>query len=687
MESHMITATGVGSGLDVTGLVKQLVEAERAGSDLQLTRQSTKLNAKLSALGTLKGVVGGFQSSLAGLNNLSTYGKRAATSGNDKIFSVTADAKAIPNSYAIEVEKLASSQALASPAVADSKTTAIGTGTLTFRFGNLDYDTDTETVDGFTLNPDSKVTTLVIDESNNTLEGLMTSINKGNFGVKASIVNDGAGFRLLLASEKTGAQNSLEIAVDDMDGLDTDTGASAGLSNFAFNSQATNFSQTRAAANAEFTINGLTVTNASNHVTTAIEGVTLDLKDVSAGLVQLEVRSDTNSVVTALNTFITGYNQFTKTVTSLTSYNAASNTAGVLLGDASVRSIVGQVDGILRNAVSGIVGEFGSLAEIGLKTSATGEYSLDTDKFTKLLDSDPDSIKALFTALGVPADADIKYVGAASTTKTGVYAVDITQLADAAYYSGSGALPDFGLGNTLTLNSSNNTLRLEINGINTGDLTLTEGVYTSGDALASELQARINGSTSVVNAGTSVKVTYSADTDALTISSTVIGSSSKVQILSVGANMTADLGLAVGTGTVGHDVAGTINGVAGKGIGEVLTAQSGNNAEGLVFAINGGTTGSRGTIKFSRGIADQLNGLLTSMLAREGSLNDRIENLGEKIEAVKDKRSDMELKWQAVAERYTSQFNSLDTLLSGLKSTSTYLETQLANLPGSTFNG
>ncbi len=679
----MITATGVGSGLDVTGLVKQLVEAERAGSDLQLTRESSKLNAKLSALGTLKGVVGSFQTSLAGLNNLSSYGKRTATSSNDKIFTVTADAKAIPSSYAIEVSKLASSQALASVAVASSTTTEIGTGTLTFRFGNMDYDTLTETVDGFTLNPDSKVTTLVVDESNNTLEGLMTSINKTNFGVKASIVNDGEGFRLLLASEQTGVQNSLEISVDDSDNVDTDA---AGLSSFAFNSQASNVSQTRAAANSVFTINGLTVSNASNHITTAIEGITIDLKDVSTGPVQLDVKSDTTSIANAMGAFIAGYNQFTKTIKSLTGYNAATNTAGVLLGDASARSIVGQVDGIMRNAVAGIAGEFGSLAEIGMKTSASGEYTLDTEKFKKLLDSDPDSIKALFSALGVPTDSDIDYLGATSTTKTGTYAVDISQLADAGYYSGSAALPDFTLGNTVTLNSSNNTIRLEVNGINTGDLTLTEGAYTSGESLASELQARINGSEALVKAGTSVKVTYSAETDSLTIASATIGSSSKVKIVSVAGDMAAELGLAPGAGTVGHDVAGTIGGVAGKGIGDVLTAQSGNNAEGLLLAIKGDTLGSRGTIKFSRGIADQLNGVLTSILARDGSLTDRIENLGEKIEAVKEKKSRMELKWEAIADRYTAQFNALDSLLSTLKSTSTYLETQLENLPGSTFN-
>lgn len=682
----MITATGVGSGLDVQGLVKQLVEAERAGPDLQISRETSKLNAKLSALGTFKSVVGGFQTSLAGLNNLATYGRRTATSSNDKIFSVTADGKAAANSYAIEVSKLASAQSLASVAVAD-KAAAIGTGTLTFRFGNLDYDTDTQTVDGFALNPDSKVTTIVVDETNNTLEGLMNSINKANFGVKASMVNDGAGFRLLLSSEKSGVQNSLEISVDDLDGNDTDTGTAAGLSNFAFNGQAANFSQTRAGGDAVFSINGLTVSNSSNHITSAIEGLTIDLKDVSTGPVQLDVKSDTSSIVTALNTFITGYNQFAKTVKALTKYDAATNTAGILLGDASVRSVVGQVDNIIRNAVSGIAGEFGSLAEIGLKTTASGEYSLDTEKFKAVLDSDPDSIKALFTALGVPSDPNIKYLGAGPNTKTGSYVVNISQLSDAGYYTGNGVLPDFGTGGTLTLNSGNNTLRVEVNGIDSGDITLTEGVYSSGEALASELQARINGSTKMVQGGTSVKVTYDADTDALTITSAIIGGSSRVKIAFAAGDMNSLLGLVPGgAGVSGHDVAGTINGVAGIGIGEVLGAAANTDAEGLRLAINGGPLGDRGTVKFSRGIADQLNGLLNNLLAGDGSLNDRIGNLNERIEAVKEKKTDLDAKMVAVAARYTAQFNALDTLLAGLKSTSTYLETQLANLPGVVLN-
>lgn len=72
----MITATGLGSGLDISGLVSQLVAAERQGSDLQLDRQNAKFSSKFSALGTLKGSLATFQSTLAGLNTLSNFGKR-----------------------------------------------------------------------------------------------------------------------------------------------------------------------------------------------------------------------------------------------------------------------------------------------------------------------------------------------------------------------------------------------------------------------------------------------------------------------------------------------------------------------------------------------------------------------------------------------------------------------------------
>src|SRR5690606_23953485 len=195
----------------------------------------------------------------------------------------------------------------------------------------------------------------------------------------------------------------------DGDGNDTDVGATAGLSNFAFNASATNMTQTNAAANAIFKLNGLTVQSQDNTTSTAIPGVTLTLKDTTTTPLTLKVDADTSAAVNAFNAFITGYNQFRTTVNSLTNYNAATKTAGTLLGDFTVRSIVTQVEDILRNDVGGVNGAFTNMATIGLKTNANGTYTLDTAKFKEVLTEQPETVSKLFAALGVPTDSGISY--------------------------------------------------------------------------------------------------------------------------------------------------------------------------------------------------------------------------------------------------------------------------------------
>src|SRR5690606_32248453 len=156
----------------------------------------------------------------------------------------TAESGAVANTYSMEVSSLAQEHALASAAFDDSNSTAIGTGTMTFRFGTGDYDAGSDSRNGFALNPDSETATITIDSGNNTLTGIMNTINAGKFGVRASIVNDGTGFHLLMSSEATGDKSSLEISVADSDGNNLDAGSGNGLSNFAFNAQATNMTQT-----------------------------------------------------------------------------------------------------------------------------------------------------------------------------------------------------------------------------------------------------------------------------------------------------------------------------------------------------------------------------------------------------------------------------------------------------------
>jgi len=673
----MLTVTGLGSGLDVSSLVAQLVAGERAASDLQLNRQEINLTSKFSALGVLKGSLGGFKSAISGLNTLSSFDLKTATSSDNSIFTATATTDALPSTYSIGVSQLATSQSLASVSFADSNETAIGTGTITIRRGITDYVVGTDTYNSFTLNPDSTAANIVIDSSNNTLEGVMTAINDADIGIGASIINDGSGFRLLLSSYTTGAENSLEIAVTDDDLDNTNT---SGLSRLAFNAAATNLEQTNAAVDANFTINGLAVNSASNDVSSAIPGVSISLKQTSVSPVDLSVLANTSSVLSGVNSFIAGYNSYISTVNALSNYDQENDVAAALLGDFTLRSIGGQIDSVVRNSVAGLAGAFTSLSELGITTTASGTLVLDSGTLTTALEDNPLRVSQMFAAIAVPEDKEVAFTSSNAATAVGTYAVNVSSLATAGSMSGGTVLPDFSMGGSVVVDATNNNLTFEIDGVTTSEITLTSATYTSGEDLAAELQVQLNGAQELLDVSRSVSVSYDSGTNSFSIVSNSLGSTSAVNILAIDSTTTASLGFSVSSGVAGADIVGTINGELATGAGNVLVGDSGTAAEGLNLTITGTATGSRGNVTFTRGIANQLNSLLGSILLVDGALESRLETLQDRIDDVETRREDLESRWAEVESRFTRQFNALDSLLAGLENTSSFLELQFDSL-------
>ena len=374
----MVAATGIGSGLDIEALVTQLVAAERSPIESRLTGKEVALTAELSAFGSYKGALSLFQSSLTQLNSLSTFSQRLASSSNEDVVDISAGSKAATANYDLSITQLAKSHSLASGSYSSSSD-VVGTGTITIRFGSTDYtspDPGPESYNSFTVNPEKGVATIAIDSSNNTLEGLQDAINDADIGVSAAIVNDGSGYRLLLNSGSTGEENSIEISVDDSgDGNDLDN---AGLSAFAFNSGATNLSQTVVAQDAIFSINGLSISSSENTANNIIDGVDLTLKDVTGTApVSLNITEDQATVKEAITDFVGAYNSFIETVNNLTAYNAETGQAGALQGDFSARSITNQLRQVLSNAVEGF-GQttFSSLSQIGITTQSDGTLNV-----------------------------------------------------------------------------------------------------------------------------------------------------------------------------------------------------------------------------------------------------------------------------------------------------------------------
>jgi flagellar hook-associated protein 2 len=667
-----ISSLGIGSGLDLSSIVTGLVDAERAPTEARLSLKEEKITTQLSAFGALKSSLSIFQGSMGTLLSASSYNVKQAALSDTSVFSASITNSADIGSYAVEVSALAKSQSLATSAATaftDINDT-VGSGTLTIRFG-------TTTTGPYTFTQDTTKATQVITVSaannNTTLSGLRDYINDNDFGVQAAIVNDGSGYRLTLTSENSGAANSMEITVTD-DG-DSNNNDNAGLSQLAFNASAqTSMLQTVQAQDAALKINGLDITRETNTVTGAIDGVTLNLlKDDVGNIVSVNVTESSESLSTGIQEFVEGFNGLTNTIKTLTSYNSETQEAGILIGDATVRSISNQLSNIVSSSVSQLTGNIQSLSDIGIKTKLDGTLELDLSTLNAALASYPDEVAALFTLQGRPTDSGVSYVSAGDATQPGNYSVNVTTLASQAVFNGS-------VVNNLTIDANNDTFTIKVDGVTSNVINLTQAVYADGFDLAAHIQAQINDDAAIKAAGAGVSVAYDSVNNEFDITSLSYGSQSKLEFVAVDTNTTNDLGFSVGSGTDGNDVAGTINGLNASGNGQTLTSTTGDS-EGLAVLITSGSTGYRGGVSFSRGTATAMDELITNFLDSSGSISTRENGLTSDLEDISEQRSRLDLKISSLEARLVAQFSALDSLISQFNNTSSFLTQQLANLP------
>ena len=678
-----ISSPGLGSGLDVQGIVGRLVAAEGQPATLRLDRKEARYQAELSALGAFKSALSSFQGTLSSLTAVASFRPRTASSSDTDLLTVSATGDAAEATYSVSVEQLAQAQKLASAAFADTTSSVTGGngGTLTFRFGTYSGGT-------FTVNPERATATVTISAANSSLQGIRDAVNEADIGVTASIINDGTGNRLVFVSNYSGAANGLEITVSDDDGNDTDN---AGLSQFAYDPAATagsgkNLTETVAAQDARAVIDGLTVTSSSNTLDKAIEGVTLSLVKASPGTsVTVTVSQNTAGVVSAVEGFVNGYNDFIQTVTDLTRYDPETGESGTLIGDSLVRSIKGRVQGILVQQVSGLDGKYRSLADLGIRTQSDGTLSIDSSKLTSALDEDPDAVARVFAASAVASDTLVKPAQPGTDVRPGTYALNVTALPARGFYNGAGVLPaDFNT-NPLVIDGNNDNFTIKVDGVQSGTIALTQGSYDSGTALAAEIQARVNGDQALRDAGVSVTVTYDSANARFVVTSDRWGSASTVEFVSVDPNTAATLGFSAGAGTAGVDVAGSLGAAAGSGSGRTLSGAG--DAEGIEVDVLGGATGARGTVNVTVGIAAQLDELLDAYLGSDSPLDSRTDSLNDYIADIGEEREKLSERLDRLEQRLLAQFTALDTLLAQLQSTSTYLAQQLGSLPGARQTG
>lgn len=654
----MLSSPGIGSGLDVNGIVSQLMAVESRPLTL-LNNKEAKQQAQLSAFGSLKGALSSFQGTVAALANPTKFTAVTTNLADSTIATTSATSKATAGSYSIEVQALAQAQKIKSANFANTAAT-VGTGTLTI---------DSGTYNGgiFTLNPDKASQTITIAAGESSLAGVRDAINNASAGVTASVVNDGTGDRLVIASKDTGLSNALKITVADDDANNIDN---VGLSQLAYDASTggtTNLTQTVAASNATLVIDGITISKASNTITDAIQGVTLNLLKTNIGsATKLSVAPDTASIQGSIQSFVRAFNDLGKTITDLSRFDAATKKASVLTGDSTLRSIQSQLRGVLNTPLSAAGGGFSTLSEIGISFQKDGTLLLDSGKLSTALADPTKDVSTMFASIAKPSDSLVSFTSATSQTKDGKYALDISQLATQGTAVGNAAA-------ALTVTTGvDDTLNLTLKGIS-ASITLAAGVYTPA-TLAAEIQSKINGASAFSTAGTSVSVTQSAGI--LNITTNDFGSNATISITG-GTGKAGLFGTPVET--PGVDVAGTIGGVTATGSGQTLTG-SGSNI-GLILEITGGATGSRGSVDFSHGYAFKLDKLIQNMLENDSLIDSRIDGINATIKDIGSQRDSFSQRLVNVERRIRAQFSALDAMISNMSQTSSFLQQQLANLP------
>ena len=689
MVDNIISSLGAGSGIDTVKLVNDLVALERAPKEELLDSRKAKLEAQVSGYGVMRSAISTLQDSLNLIKDSDTFNaKTVAFPTTDVLTPVEINPDALPGDFQIEVLEVAQAHTTTSTTFSTAND-PVGKGTLTFNFGVWDDGAGGEGFTAFAIDADKTPQTITIDDSNNTLTGLRDAINEADFGVQATIVADGSDFRLLI-SAPSGASNEIEIVVAEDGGTPTNNDGSD-LSRFAFNTGGSQLTANQGGVDASLKINGFAVTRDSNQIDDVVQGLEFTLNKKSVGeVISFSISQDTTAAEQGIRDFITAYNDFftaAKDLINPSSSTDEESNSGSLSSDPTAKTVLSQVRSVISNTVTGADTTFNALAFAGIKTELDGTLSIDEDSFTRAIDDNYALLTQLFSPSASSTDSKIEVAQFKDATKAGSFAVNITAQPSKGDFQGDGIVnngPTFdynaGLGTFSTAfapSSPDYDFKVTVDGTVSNSLTLS-GSFTTLTEVRDELQTLINGDSLLQAAGAAVDVTIVGDS--IQFESRQYGTSSKVTFSDQGTGIdNLGFGAAQGTASVGTAVAGTIDGVAGFGAGNILLPEIGSDLAGLSLRITPGATTA--TVTHSRGFGVELNNLLDEFLSSSGLIGGREDTIDGQLEDIEDDRDDLDTRMEKRFSLLQAQFIQMEAILNTLSSTSSSLDGLLDRLP------
>ena len=358
-----ISSAGIGSGLDVAKIVKQMVAAEKVPLK-KLEYKAEGIQTQISTYGEIKSLTSKLGDIVSKLTRDSAWNGVSISSSNPTL-SGTMTGIAATGTYNIQVTHLAQAQTTAlggAGGAALPKDKPMGAaGTIKLTMG-------TESKD-------------IAIESSDTLTKIATKINEAGMGIQASIVTNVDGKeRLMLRSKETGTDKAFTVDLGSLSSAPAALGQP--------------LTPTQTAQNAKVELNGLVVESSSNTFANTIPGMSFTVSEVTSTAATLNVKADTEAMKKNIQEFVDTYNELNDLLTQSTKYVEESKTAGVLQGDSATVSLQNSLR-MLTQGISGSTGGLTRLAEIGIQMQEGGKLSTDTTKLDKAL-TNLEGLKGLF---------------------------------------------------------------------------------------------------------------------------------------------------------------------------------------------------------------------------------------------------------------------------------------------------
>lgn len=354
-----ISTLGVGSGLDLQGILDKLRAADQGPIDKKKTA-ITAANEQISEFTTVNNKLLSLKSAALDLSLSGTFIGRKVTSSDEKVATATVGDGAAVGSLAIVVTNLAAKNSwLATTGMAKTSDSMTA----------IDQEVSLQVGSDIT----NKMTITV--KANTTLSELVEQINSANDnpGLTASIIDDGSDatspYKLALTSNNSGENYRI-----------TGTGLA--------------MAETAGDLNAKFSVNGIPYQRQSNVIDDLLSGVTLTLK--SASTATLAVAADDSGLQEKIVNLVKLYNEVTQEVKGKSSYDSTTKTYGVL-SSTVVRELPFELQDLMSTANSAdSTGTIKSLFDLGLEVGRDGTIAVNATTLAAALAASPEGVKSFF---------------------------------------------------------------------------------------------------------------------------------------------------------------------------------------------------------------------------------------------------------------------------------------------------